>query len=76
MYNNNNNIFIYVRRFGPFLGVQNLEFQYFWGGSEDFVDISLQNWNGFRGHFYAFQGQCAGWGYFGGSPKLQIFLGV
>ena len=29
-------IFIYIRRLGPFLGVQNLEFQYvlffFWGG--------------------------------------------
>ena len=42
-------IFIYIRRLGPFLGVQNLEFQYFWGGFqkyhyfggyEDFVDIS------------------------------------
>ena len=32
-------IFIYIRRLGPFLGVQNLEFQYFFfffggGGSE------------------------------------------
>ena len=48
-------IFIYIRRLGPFLGVQNLEFQYlfFLGGGgvqkyhyfwvfEDFVDISLQ----------------------------------
>ena len=41
-------IFIYIRRLGPFLGVQNLEFQYFLGfqkyhyfwGYEDFVDIS------------------------------------
>ena len=41
-------IFIYIRRLGPFLGVQNLEFQYFGGfqkyhyfwGYEDFVDIS------------------------------------
>ena len=57
-------IFIYIRRLGPFLGVQNLEFQYFEGfqkyryfrGYEDFVDISLQNWTGFRGHFYTFQG--------------------
>ena len=64
-------IFIYIRRLGPFLGVQNLEFQYFfffWGGGEggfqkyhyfwgyeDFVDTSLQNWTGFRGHFYTFQ---------------------
>ena len=61
-------IFIYIRKLGPFLMVQNLEFQYFFfggggvqkyhyfGGFEDFVDISLQNWNGFRGHFYTFQG--------------------
>ena len=27
-------IFIYIRRLGPFLGVQNLEFQYFVGVSE------------------------------------------
>ena len=27
-------IFIYIRRLGPFLGVQNLEFLYFWGVSE------------------------------------------
>ena len=27
-------IFIYIRRLGPFLGVRNLEFQYFWGVSE------------------------------------------
>ena len=27
-------IFIYIRRLGPFLGVQNLEFQYFRGVSE------------------------------------------
>ena len=27
-------IFIYIRRLGPFLGVQNLEFQYFLGVSE------------------------------------------
>ena len=26
-------IFIYKRRLGPFLGVQNLEFQYVWGVS-------------------------------------------
>ena len=60
-------IFIYIRRLGPLWGVQNLEFQYFFGGGgvqkyhyfggyEDFVDISLQNWTGFRGHFYTFQG--------------------
>ena len=27
-------IFIYIRRLGPFLGVQNFEFQYFLGVSE------------------------------------------
>ena len=40
-------IFSYIRRLGPFFGVQNFEFQYFWGfqkndyfwGYEDFVDI-------------------------------------
>ena len=62
-------IFIYIRRLRPFLGVQNLEFQYFFLGGggggqkyhyfrvyEDFVDISLQNWTGLRGQFYTFQG--------------------
>ena len=40
-------IFSYIRRLGSFFGVQNFEFQYFWGfqknkyffGYEDFVDI-------------------------------------
>ena len=40
-------IFSCIRRLGPFLGIQNLQFQYFWGfqknkyfwGYEDFVDI-------------------------------------
>ena len=27
----------------------------FFLGYEDFVDISLQSWTGFRGHFYTFQ---------------------
>ena len=31
------------------------EISLFWG-YEDFVDISLQYWTGFRGHFYTFQG--------------------
>ena len=35
-------IFIYIRRLGPFLGVQNLEFQYFWGGSE--ISLFLGVW--------------------------------
>ena len=58
-------IFSYIRRLEPFIlgGVQNLEFQYLWGGGvngyEDFVDTfggSSQNWTGFRGHFLAFLG--------------------
>ena len=57
----------YISRLGLFLGVQNFEFQYFWGFQkneyfflgtyEDFVDIFLgssQIWTIFRGHFYAF----------------------
>ena len=57
-------IFIYIRRLGPFWGFKILNFNifggfqkyhYFWG-YEDFVDISLQNWTGFRVHFYTFQG--------------------
>ena len=62
-------IFSYIHRLGPFLGVPNFEFQYFfWGGGgsenliffcfgyEDFVDIfgvSSQNWTVFRSNFYA-----------------------
>ena len=34
-------IFIYIRRPGPFLGVQNLEFQYFWGVSEISVFLGV-----------------------------------
>ena len=53
-------IFSYIRRLGPFLAVQNFEFQYFSGFSEkwifwgykDFVDI------------------------FGGSSKIGLYLGV
>ena len=59
-------IFIYIRRLLNF----NIFFFFFFfflgggGGSEislflgneDFVDVSLQNWTGFRGHFYTFQG--------------------
>ena len=55
-------IFSYIRRLGPFFGVQNFVFQYFWGfqkneyflGYEGFVDIILgssQNWTIFRGNF-------------------------
>ena len=65
--------YIYVGS-GHFWGFKILNFNIFGGfqkyhyflGYEDFVDISLQNWTGFRGHFYTFQGQCAGWGYFWG----------
>ena len=34
-------IFIYIRRLGPSLGVQNLEFQYFWGVSEISVFLGV-----------------------------------
>ena len=54
----------YILRLEPFLGVQNFEFQYFWGcsekliflGYEDFVDClgSSQNWTIFKDHLYAF----------------------
>ena len=50
-------IFSYILRFWLFWGVQNFEFQYFGGYSEDCVDIfggSSQNWTIFRGHFYVF----------------------
>ena len=58
-------IFSYIRKLGPFFGVQNFEFRYFLGfqknnffwGYENFVDIfwgSSHNWTIFRGHFYIF----------------------
>ena len=50
-----------ILNFNIFGGFQ--KYNYFWG-YEDFVDISLQNWTGLRGHFYTFQCQCAGWGYY------------
>ena len=84
-------IFIYIRRMGPSWGgggVQNLEFQYFGGfqkyhyfwGYEDFVDIPLQNWTGFRGHFYTFQGfflrsMCRIGILFGVAQNYKYFLG-
>ena len=58
-------IFSYIRRLESFLWDSNIEFHYFgvffrkmnlWE-YEDFVDFlggSSQNWNTFRGHFYAF----------------------
>ena len=30
-------IFSYLRRLGPFFGVKNFEFQYFWGFSEKII---------------------------------------
>ena len=34
-------IFIYIRRPGPILGVQNLEFQFFFGGGGGFRNIII-----------------------------------
>ena len=59
-------IFSYIHRRGSFWGVQNFEFQYFWGFSDseyflgygDFVDIfggSSQNWTIFRVHSMHFR---------------------
>ena len=59
-------IFSYIRRLRPFLGVQNLEFQYFGGFSEKVIFWGgikvlwrffygfLTKLTSFRGHFYAF----------------------
>ena len=77
--------YIYVG-WGHFWGVQNLEFQYFGGFQkylrvyEDFVDISLQNWTGFRGHFFTFQGfflmsMCRMGILFGVAQNYKYFLG-
>ena len=65
-------IYSYIRRLGPFLGVQNFEFQYLWvirkmiffflGRGMKFFWIfslgrgSLKNWTTFEGHFYVFWG--------------------
>ena len=81
-------IFINIRRLGPFWGIKILNFNifggfqkyhYFWG-YEDFVDISLQNWTGFRGHFYTFQGfflrsMCRMGISFGLAQNYKYFLG-
>ena len=45
------------------------------------MDTSLQNWTGFRGHFYTFQVfllkvKVQDGDIIWGSPKLQIFFGV
>ena len=34
-------IFLYIRRLGSFFGVQNLEFQYFWGFSEKIIFLGV-----------------------------------
>ena len=75
-------VYSYIRRPLAILGVQNFEFQYFWGGLEnriflgyeDCVDIfwgSSQNWTVFGGismHFRVFsEGQGTEW---------RIFLGL
>ena len=62
--------------FNIFGGFQ--KYHYFWG-YEDFVDLSLQNWTGLRGHFYTFQGfflkvNVQDGDIIWGSPKLQIFF--
>ena len=49
-------IFSNIRRLGPFLGVQNFEFQYFWGFSEK---------------MYIFWGMKILWIFFGVIPKLD-----
>ena len=74
-----------ILNFNIFWGFQKYHYFFFFfgggGGYEDFVDISLQNWTGFRGHFYTFQGFFLRVNVQDGdiiwdSPKLQIFLGV
>ena len=60
-----------------FFGVS--EISLFWG-YEDFVDISLQNWTGLRGHFYTFQGfflrsMCRMGILFGVAQNYKYFLG-
>ena len=55
-------------------------FQKYLRGYEDFVDISLQNGAGFRGHFYTFQGfflmsMCRMGILFGVAQNYKYFLG-
>ena len=66
-----------ILNFNIFAGFQNNH--YFWG-YEDFVDISLQIWTGFRGHFYTFQGcflrsMCRMGILFGVAQNYKYFLG-
>ena len=85
-------IFIYIRRLGPFLGVQNLEFQYFWGGFRNIIIFGgmkiLLIYHNKIGlvlevisiHFRDFRGflkvNVQDGDIILGSPKLQIFFGV
>ena len=67
-----------ILNFNIFGGFQ--KYHYFWGYG-DFVDISLQYWTGFRGHFKYISGgflkvNVQDGDIIWGSPKLQIFLGV
>ena len=51
---------IYIHRHGLIFGVQNFEFQYFWGFHKNNILLGMnffgssQNWTIFRGYFYAF----------------------
>ena len=85
-------IFIYIRRLGPFLGVQNLEFQYFLGGFRNMIILGgmkiLWIYHNKIGlvlevisiHFRDFRGflkvNVQDGDIILGSPKLQIFFGV
>ena len=86
-----NEIFIYIYvGWDHFGGFKILNFN-IWGGGggqkynyfrgyEDFVDISFQNWTGFRGHFYTFQGfflrsMCRMGILFGVAQNCKYFLG-
>ena len=85
-------IFIYIRRLGPFLGVQNLEFQYFFGGFRNIIILGgmkiLWIYHNKIGlflevisiHFRDFRGflkvNVQDGDIILGSPKLQIFFGV
>ena len=58
-------IFPYIRGLGPFFGVQNVEFQYFWDFQKKIYFLGMkirwiflgssQKWTGFRGHFCVFK---------------------
>ena len=42
------NIFMYIRRLGSFFGVQNFEFQYFWGVQKKIYFLGYED---FGGHY-------------------------